>query len=552
MQNKFFCLLAIVIVSISFSACHQTTSSVALYIPKDAAVVVEIDTKTVLDKIKSSGISIDSLMNMFNKNGNGVKWSDIQNSGVDLTKPFFVFSSTINSIQNGLTESSGVIAPLSARGQFESLLQTNFKLIKTKADTKYQYYDLDDGSMVGWNNDVIIISSVRINKIDKADEALSHQQLTTLFNQSKSNSVSSIDAFNDMLNKTGDVHFWSEVSGNLNNLPMANSTKIGELFKDTYTEGTIDFENGRSVANFETHFNSTLSDILKKYPPKEVDKNMVANYPNPVNGFAVFAFDPGVLVDILHYVGFDMMANQYASNLGFTMDDLIKSFSGDVAILFSNSNMNTNSTPMTDTVMKAPGSQFLVNFKIADTASFNKILNGLSSHNMVMRDGNKIQLQNNGSHNFLMEVMGSSLIITSDSTLAATYVTGSSKNGLPNGTEKEMNNKSMVGYIDIASLLQRTGSADTNAVRISEAAQATFKNFFTTVDKSDDKTLTSHWELNTVNTNENSLVSLIKFAAVLKQSGKLKYPDGFKKYPPVPGLRDSMQNQNVPQTDSVQ
>lgn len=540
-------MLAVVMITIAFSACHQTTSSLALYIPKDAAVVLEIDTKTVTDKIKSSGISMDSLMNMFNKNGNGVQWSDIQNSGVDLTKPFFVFSSTINSIQNGLTESSGVIAPLSARGQFESLLQKNFKLVKTKADTRYQYFDLNDGSVVGWSNDVIIISSVRINKIDKADEALSHQQLTTLFNQTKSNSVSSIDAFNDMLNKTGDVHFWSNVSGNLNNLPMASATRIGDLFKDTYTEGTIDFENGRSVANFETHLNPTLSDILKKYPAKEVDKNMIANYPNPVNGFAVFAFDPRVLIDVLHYLGFDVMIDRYASNLGFTTADITKSFSGDVAILFSNFNMNSNSTPVQG--MPATSSQYLINLKI-DTASFNKILNGLSNKGIVIRDGNKIQLVNNGGHNFVMETISSSLIITSDSTLAATYAMGNNKNGLPNGAEKEMDNKSMVGYVDIASLLQRTNSADTGVIKVSQAAQATFKNFFTTIDKSDGKTVTSHYELNTVNPNENSLATLVKFAAVVNQAGKLKYPGGFRRYPSLSGLKDSMQNQNIPKVDS--
>ena len=157
-----------------------------------------------------------------------------------------------------------------------------------------------------------------LNDDNSADEAQSHQQLTALFTQTESNSVASISEFKNALNKPGDIHFWSNASGSLSAIPMLGMTKISSLFQDTYTDGTIDFENGKAVATAETHYNKTLSDILKKYPSKEIDKSMISRYPQPINGFGIVAFNPKVLLDILHYLGYDTMADDYISQMGFT------------------------------------------------------------------------------------------------------------------------------------------------------------------------------------------------------------------------------------------
>src|SRR5258706_2096312 len=192
MRTKFYSILAISIVMLTLSSCKQNTTPLALFIPKNAAIVLEVDTKTITDKINSSGMTIDSLFGMFTKNETGLQWDDIKNSGVDLTKPFFVFTNSINSMQNGNTQSFALVASLSARGQLESFLQKQFNGANVKSDNKYQYFDLNDGSVAGWTNDVLIVSSVKKNIQGKADEALSHQQLTALFAQSESESIASV------------------------------------------------------------------------------------------------------------------------------------------------------------------------------------------------------------------------------------------------------------------------------------------------------------------------------------------------------------------------
>jgi hypothetical protein len=547
MKNKFL-LLAIALMVI-ISSCKQNAPQLAIYIPKDAAFVLEVDVNTIKNKINSSGITLDSLVNMMDKHGSDLHWSDIENSGVDLTKPFFVFSSTISSVQNGNTENSGVIAALSAQGKLESFLQKELNTPNVKSDKQYKYIDLKDGSVVGWNDKVMIVSSVKQNGQNNANEALSHQQLTILFTQKESNSLASVNEFKDALNKPGDIHFWSNASAHLSNIPMLGMTKIGSLFQDTYTDGVINFQNGKAVVSSETHFNKTFSDMLRKYPSKEIDKSMISRYPQPVNGFGIMAFNPKLIIDILHYLGYDTVADNYISQMGFSTNDIINAFSGDIAVIFSDFKMEDRPIPYLPGVpSKRPGGQFLVNMKIGDKASFDKVMNGLVSKNILTKNGDGYQLGFFGGHNFVIETTNNNLFISSDDALIKAYEGSTKNSALANDVEKEIDDKSAAMYVDIAGML-RKANADTASSKTAQTAQATFKNFIASTDKSDGKSITGNLELNFVNANENSLASLVKFMMVAHEESLNKRWTGIVPSSPLNNT-DSTMEQNDSNEDN--
>jgi hypothetical protein len=547
MKNKFL-LLAIALMVI-ISSCKQNAPQLAIYIPKDAAFVLEVDVNTIKNKINSSGITLDSLVNMMDKHGSDLHWSDIENSGVDLTKPFFVFSSTISSVQNGNTENSGVIAALSAQGKLESFLQKELNTPNVKSDKQYKYIDLKDGSVVGWNDKVMIVSSVKQNGQNNANEALSHQQLTILFTQKESNSLASVNEFKDALNKPGDIHFWSNASAHLSNIPMLGMTKIGSLFQDTYTDGVINFQNGKAVVSSETHFNKTFSDMLKKYPSKEIDKGMISRYPQPVNGFGIMAFNPKLIIDILHYLGYDTVADNYISQMGFSTNDIINAFSGDIAVIFSDFKMEDRPIPYLPGVpSKRPGGQFLVNMKIGDKASFDKVMNGLVSKNILTKNGDGYQLGFFGGHNFVIETTNNNLFISSDDALIKAYEGSTKNSALANDVEKEIDDKSAAMYVDIAGML-RKANADTASSKTAQTAQATFKNFIASTDKSDGKSITGNLELNFVNANENSLASLVNFMMVAHEESLNKRWTGIVPSSPLNNT-DSTMEQNDSNEDN--
>lgn len=497
-------------------ACKHNVPQLAIYIPKDAAAVFVIDAKSIADKINSSGITLDSLANMLHKNRNSLHWNDIENSGIDITKPVFVFSKQSNAMQAGRMLSFGFIAEVLDKNKLINFLQKQTAGAAVKPGNKYQYIDLSNGYVAGFTDKVLIISGITSAEM-KANEAQSHQQLNTLFAQSESNSVASIKAFNNALDKTGDIHFWLNSSAQLSSLPMLGMTKISDLFTDTYTSGTVDFENGKAVAETETHFNKTMSGILDKYNSKEINKDLIKHYPQPVTGFGIIAFNPKVLLDILHYAGFDMMTDGYTSNLGFTTNDVANAFSGDMAVIFSDVKVNEQAVPQTPAHSAKATSTFLFNALIGDKTAFNKIINGLVNKNVLSKNGDLYQLGFFGGNNFIIKVSGNNFLIASDDAIIRNYESGNTSS-LPADVEKNISNKSSAMYFDIAAMLQRTNSADTSAVKITQAAQATFKNVMALTDKSDGKTITANFELNFVHANENSLASLVKFMAVTHEA----------------------------------
>ena len=537
----------------SFHACKQNVPQLAIYVPKDAASVFAVDTKAITDKINSSGITMDSLVNMFNKDDSYLHWSDIENSGIDLSQSIFVFSNQSSSIQSGSMKKSGVIASIKDKDKLVAFLKKQKPDGNILKGDKYEYLALGDNYVAGWSNKVFIISQLTggnssPGNYNTGEGTLSQQQLTMLFSQSESNSVASIDEFNNMMKKPGDIHFWSNASGSLNALPMLGMTKIGDLFQDTYTDGTIDFENGKIIASAETHFNKTLSDILEKYPSREIDKSMISRYPQTINGFGIVAFNPKVIIDILHYLGYDMMADNYISQMGFTMNDVVNAFSGDVAIMFSDFKMEDRTAPqMPGMPAKKPGGEFLLNLGIGDKTAFDKVMNGLVGKNILSKNGDEYEFGFFGKHNFVIEATDENLFIASDDALVKAYEAGNNKSALTSDVENGIKNKSMAIYVDVASMLHKSNTPDTSGLKTMQAAQATFKNFIASTDKSNGKSTTGNFELNMMNTNENSLASLVKFIAVAHENKK----NGWTDYPPLSHSNDSLlEDNNAPEKDS--
>ena len=549
MKNKFSLFTAICFAMLAFAACEKPVSQLAIYVPKDASAVFTIDTKAIMDKIASSGITIDSLANMLTKNNDefALHWNDIKNSGINLNKPLYAFVKQTNSIQQGNIQSSGIIAEIDDAKKIEAFLKKEKVGADVLSGGKYQYIALGDDYVAGWTDKILIISNVSggnasPGKYSTGEGTLSQLQLTTLFTQNESASIASLGEFRDMLAKPGDIHFFTNASMNLGNMGMLGMTKANALLQGTYSEGAINFDKGKIIASGETHYNKTLTDILDKYPSKEINLDMIKSYPDTLSGFGIIAFNPKVLVDILHYLGFDMMADGFTSNMGFTTTDVVNAFSGDIAVMFS---------PRSDKTMgmmpHTPG--FLLSIAIGDKTAFDKVLNGLLNKQILTKNGDEYQLGLAGGHGFVIETGNNNLFISSSDELIKAYQSGS-KNALPADVEKEVSNKSMAVYVDINTLLNNKSAKDSSVnihlrdshyiFNISQAAKATFKNLIATTDKSDGKSITGNFELNFVNTNENSLASLVKFISIAHEE-EMKHKNDPQMFPPPGMMNDSTQ-----------
>jgi len=553
MKHRF---LSAVVITMFVFGCKKPVSPLAEFIPKDAAAIFMVDVNGIKEKINSSGITIDSLVDLLSDEETEmpIRWSEITNSGIDLKVPFFIFSDQNNSIQNGNTANFGLVAQIENEGKLVDFLKKHNQGAEVKQDSKYQYMDLKNGYVAGWKNNILIISG-STHAGTGSDEARSRQQVTTLFTQNESASIASVGEFRDMMKKTGDIHFWINASPNLASFGMLGMTKMSSLLQGTYTEGTITFEKGKAKASAETHYNKTLSDILSKYPSREIDKTLISRYPGQVNGFGVVAFNPKVLIDILQYLGFDTMADGYLSEAGFTTTDVVNAFKGDIGVIFSDFRIEEGTIPtMPGINAKRPAAQFLLNAVIGDRAAFNRVMNGLVKQRVLTKNGDQYQLGIFGGHDFVIEATPDNLFIASDDALIKAYESSNNKSALSADVEKEINGKSTAMYVDIEKLLDTSRQvtvhnsyAFSDSGKTWQAAKSTFKNFIGYTEKGDGKTTTSAFELNTVNQNENSLASLVKFIAVAHHDWQHRTNVGI--HPPLD--EDSIQRMpDIPQPKS--
>jgi len=517
MKNKLSVFAIIAVIIIAFTTCKKPVPELSLYVPKDASFVLTIDSKAIMDKIASSGITIDSFATIFNKKNNeyALHWNDIKNSGIDLDKPVYVFAKETNSMQAGNITSSGFIAQVQDAAKLEAFLKKESVGADVLSGSKYKYIKLKDEVIAGWTDKVFIISFVKGGDNSKGNystgEGMASQlQLTTLFTQNESASIAAVDGFRDMLSKSGDIHYYTNTAANLNTAMIPGMAKANTLLEDSYSEGTIDFEKGKITATGESHYGKALADILKKYPSRSIDKSMISAYPDSISGFGIASFDPKVLIDILHYLGVDMMADGFMTNLGFSTSDVVNAFSGDIAAIFSKSK-----NPATETNIH--GADFILNMRIGDKAAFDKVMTGLVNKRLLTKNGDQYQLGSGGGHGFVIETTGNALLIGSGDELIKAYETGNVKASLPADIDKALNDKSMALYVDINSIFNKTSVAGNAGNEMMSTARTTFKDFIGTADKGDGKTIKGSFQLDLVDQHENSLASLAKFIATMNK-----------------------------------
>ncbi|MFT4155397.1 DUF4836 family protein [Parafilimonas sp.] len=536
MKNKSVAVIGVCFAMIIFNACKQTPSSLALYVPKDASAVFVIDAKSMADKIASSDITLDSLASLMHSgNDNMLKWNDIENSGVDISKPLYVFTKEAASIQRGNIESSALIAEVNDENKMEAFFKARKPGSAISSISGYKYLKLQAGVIAGWTNKVLIVSCIQG---DDVQDAVLQSQLTALFNQKESESIASTGAFKQPFTKPSDIHFYISTAGKLNEAAVVGMPKIAELLQNSYTDGVVNFEKGKIEASGATHYNETFAGIVNKYPAQEIKPEMIKNYPDTLTGLGIVSFNPKLLTDILHYLGFDAMADGFTSDIGFTTADIVNAFSGDIAIMFSSHAQKNMENSLKN-------GNFLIAAVIGDKGAFDKVMNGLLDKGLLTKKDDGYRLGLSGGHGFVIETGNNNLFIASSDELIKAYQAPGKKPPLPADIEKEAGNKSMALYCDINQFLHNKPIKDTASLnthtgnnyhnyKIAESASATFASFIAFAGKGDKKTITSGYRLNFVNENENSLASLARFIVVARREA-MQYKKGAAAYPPLSG-----------------
>lgn len=549
----------VLVAAILINSCGKPGPKQTKYIPKDAYVVFGLNSKNIGDKIGKANISFDSVARIFAHGDDSSateainKFNDLKNSGIDLDQEMFGFMKMGGSIMAGQSSSFGFVGVLKDVATFETFIKKKNPLAEVKKGPNYSYLPLGDDYIAGWDDNVVIVAMMHAGTTSPGSYAtgegtLSQQMLTGLFAQKESESVSSVEGFNDVMKENADMMFFVNSGLSQGSLSFLDMTKMSDLTKGSYATGTANFEDGKIVASFSSHVSPAMADILKKYPSKSIDMGALEKYPSPINGFMAASFDPQLIIAVLKYAGMDLLANQTLQQFGvnFTLDDVVKAFKGDFTVITSDFGVEEKTVsdyggiklpkPITT---KKPVFKLLFNASIGDKASYDKVVSGLASKGIMVQENGQYVVQ--GMKGMSMKVTDKNLYVASDNDVISQYEAGSpGKANLPSDIHDKIKGKAFAMYFDMNKLFQIMpgGPADEAAI---DTAKATFRDFVVTGDNFDGKLSKGAMELRFVNDKENSLVTLLRFiiSEGKMEQGRLRMYRG--------GMREDM----IPQADSI-
>jgi hypothetical protein len=412
----------------------------------------------------------------------------------------------------------GYVAALKSQADFESFLKK--KSLDIQKGNEFSSAKLKDDFMVGWNSDVVIMVVNTMNYNRWNDNAAadtvnaSLKELDELFSLKKENSIASIDKFNKLSAENTDAFFWLNAGSAVAAYPFVGMTKASDLIKDSYTAGTINFEKGAVTTNVEAYYNKDFINLIKKNSSSGLNLSLIENYPGNVNGFAAVSFNPKLFADVIRYIGMDGTANQFLQSQQFNLniDEIAGAFKGDIAVVFSNLRKEEKTSTYYSGTYQTTVFNYLVTLPVGDKKMYDKLLTELVAKDLLEKQGDEYIPKSPGAMDtsVAFSIDNKGVIMASSKSLIQQYKSGSEKINLPDDVKKNFNGKVVSVYADIQSILSAQTITGSDSFYLTRAKQ-TFKDFSGFHDKLKDNFLSATYRLRTMNDQENSLVTILKF-----------------------------------------
>lgn len=347
-------LLPVLIAMVWVASCGRSDKS-NIAVPKDAAVVVQVNAKSLSSKLTWQEIrQSEWYKELYSQAPDSLAkklMEDPQSSGIDTDADivffmrklgeggYVVFEGALkdpatyeafnkNISKQATVQKDGELNVLKSENTVSTWTATRFIYVIDAPDMKSgrRYYGSDD---------------------DNGSHKLSTDTLLSLakelYNLKGSDNLTDDKRFTALLKEDGDVHSWLNTSSFYGDaLGSALSvTKFGDMLKDNVTAFTVNFENGKVVAKSKSYYNKDLAKIFDKYKVKDLDAAALARIASDnVVGALAFNFPPEGIKEFLKAVGVDGMVNGFMGKEGYSIDEFVKANKGDLLLAVTDPKVN--------------------------------------------------------------------------------------------------------------------------------------------------------------------------------------------------------------------
>jgi hypothetical protein len=537
--------LVLVMATAIFTSCKKPVPKTTTHIPKNASVVIGINTKRLNSKLEKNQDLLASIFRNHTSSDTSTnnarqELEDLKNSGLDLQENFYLLmirkGGGMGADANNIIAVVGAVKDASKLGAYISKKHPTSEVKKEK---DYSYAGVDGDNMIAWNDELaVFIRNKQTYSAGMEYDSTTHtfnlkrpgnnssdlkSEIDTYFTLKEDNSVASIPEFRDLMQEQADATLWANSGASLESFPVT-LPNVRELLANSYTAGTLNFEDGKIDIKSKSYYSQQLRDILKKYTGPLADAGLIENYPsNNINGFLVFAFNPEVINAVVRYLQVGGVVDNFLTKTmgaNYTLQEALKAIKGDFAVMFSDFQIGspkaisqTLEGQQIQTVTYNSGN-LLINVPVGDKVEMRKLMDNLAKNGLVTKVNNEYRLtQQVRGLGIKLSVDDKNLLIATDSSLITKYKSKAGKLKIGNDVMNDFKGKSAIFYLDIENILNGVAGnpADTFNQKILTKAKETFKDVKAYANNFNGKYVEGHCEIRFKNDKENSLTSLLQF-----------------------------------------
>jgi|GEM_PF-559226 len=552
MRHTYRNLLAFLAIAFLLSACHSVPDH-ARYLPKDATVVVGVNTNVLNKKIAWSAITGSKLIDELEKGSEmgaaREKMEDLKNAGISYSSTLYYYFKTDNRYPSN--SKMGLVLPLSSESKWEAYLKKNFPAATIASQKDFKTAMLDDKALAGWNKDVLVIQNPLRQRTSEqvalaapegdttgteyetiegwgaVDEPATLAEIQNTFSLKKENSLVKDDHFSRLAKEDNDISVFVNYS-NLMDAVSAAGMGMGtgmaqSLWQNAALTAGINFKDGLIASDMHFFPSQSMEEVTEKMSGTNVDKDLVNRLPgNNLNMVMAYHLSTDGLRAMMDKMGLLGMMNLGLSAQGLNVDEILNAFTGDLAFTVNNFRMEEQTVTVDSFLLSymdtadlkhwEPSMDFLFAMKIKNKASIDKLLA------LAKQQG----LQDMGNGHYQMGNMpgGGHLLLNNDYLAAGNnlaqlqaFINNKTATGLQQPASGIVTGHPLGYFIDAQSMLQQvplhTAGGGTDSALLAES-QKLFKTVTVTGGDFKKQSLNYHMEVNLMDKSENALLQVLQ------------------------------------------
>jgi Domain of unknown function (DUF4836) len=409
MKKRFVLLLTVLIIQLTV---FSQTNPLIKYLPDNASTVINFNAKALAAKIPAASFRQSFIYQEMMKDPKmplNILLTAAEKSGIDFSAGIFVVitNDTIEKKSEGSVGSSqepgfNIFIKLSNAALFTA----NMKEMLTEKDGTITMYGTDriiqngKDMTIGWNNDVLVITSATDKKIkqelnelyndttgqrnykttyDQISYKLKNAQRNICFSlltPKSQNLLINNSQFITVMNTAADITSWNNGLSS----PLGNNKIIGMLgsglsrlqgFTGKSNTSVVNFENGKIVMQSNRYPNDEVAAIYKKYPATPVNTDLSRRLPKgKILGLINTSYHPQMITDLLQKSGVTEMLEELKKPIPFDINAISSAFGGNMLMAVIKSDEIESADSLTRSM---DGIKLIVAMPIANKVKFDEL-----------------------------------------------------------------------------------------------------------------------------------------------------------------------------------